>query len=82
MLYKMKIKEIIAKLKDSKLPGFQLERRNGILTTTWLIYKKKGFYYYFDINQKIDFSDKYKYSEAEILNEFKNANFDIELSIS
>lgn len=78
----MKIQEIITKLKNSKSQGFQLEKRNGILTSTWLIYKKKEFYYYFDINQKIEFIDDYKYPEKEILDEFKNANFEIELSIN
>ena len=78
----MKIQQIITELKNTKSEGFQLEKRNGILTSTWLIYKKKKFYYYFDINQKIEFTDDYKYSEDEILDEFKNANFEIELSIS
>ena len=78
----MKIQEIITELKNTKSEGFQLEKRNGILTSTWLIYKKNEFYYYFDINQKIEFTDDYKYSEEEILEEFKNANFEIELSIS
>ena len=78
----MKIQQIITELKNTKSEGFQLEKRNGILTSTWLIYKKKEFYYYFDINQKIEFTDDYKYSEEEILKEFKNANFEIELSIS
>ncbi len=78
----MKIQQIITELKNTKSEGFQLEKRNGILTSTWLIYKKKEFYYYFDINQKIEFTDDYKYSEEEILEEFKNANFEIELSIS
>ena len=78
----MKIQQIITELKNTKSEGFQLEKRNGILTSTWLIYKKKEFYYYFDINQKIEFTDDYKYSEEEILDEFKNANFEIELSIS
>ena len=74
----MKIQEIITELKNTKSEGFQLEKRNGILTSTWLIYKKKDFYYYFDINQKIEFTDEYKYSEEEILDEFKNVNFEIQ----
>lgn len=82
MMSNMKILEIITKLKTNKLQGFQLEKRNGILTSTWLIYKKKGFYYYFDINQKIEFTDEYKYSEEEILAEFKNVNYEIELFIN
>jgi hypothetical protein len=78
----MKIQEIIAALKNSKSKGFQLEKRNGILNSTWLIYKKKEFYYYFDVNQKIEFTDNFKYSEEEILVEFENANFEIELTIN
>lgn len=77
----MKIQEIISELKKSKSQGFQLEKRNGILTSTWLLYKRKDFYFYFDINQKIEFIDNYKYSEEDLLKEFKNANFEIELSI-
>lgn len=70
----MKIHEIITELKNSKSQGFQLEKRNGILTSTWLIYKKNEFYYYFDINQKIEFTIDYKYSEEEIVNELKKCN--------
>lgn len=82
MPHKMKIQEIITELKNCKHQGFQLEKRNAILTSTWLIYKMKGFYFYFDINQKIEFVDEYKYSEEEILYEFKNANFEIDLIIN
>lgn len=78
----MKIKEIIIELKNNKSEGFQLQKRNGILTSTWLIYKKKELYYYFDINQRIEFTDDYKYSEEEILTEFKDVIFEIELSIN
>ncbi len=77
----MSIKEVIEELKTSKHKGFQLEKRIGILSSTWLIYKKKEFYFYFDINQKISFTDEYKYTENEILEEFKNSNFKIDLAI-
>jgi len=78
----MKIQEIITELNKSTSKGFQIEKRNGILTSTWLIYKNKEHFYYFDINRKIEFSDDYKYSEEELLKEFKNANFEINLSIN
>ncbi len=39
----MKIKEIIIELKNNKSEGFQLQKRNGKLTSTWLIYKRKNF---------------------------------------
>ena len=78
----MKIQETITAFRNSKSQGFQLEKRNGILTSTWLIYKKRDFYFYFDINQKIEFIDNYKYSEEELIEEFKNANFEIDLSIN
>ncbi|MES2478037.1 MAG: hypothetical protein V4561_03065 [Bacteroidota bacterium] len=78
----MKIHEVIEKLKISEYQGFQLEKRNGILTSTWLIYKQDEFYYCFDINQKIEFTNEFKYLEKEILDEFKNSNFEIDLPIN
>lgn len=78
----MKIQQVIQELNSSTNQGFQLEKRNGILTSTWLLYKKDGFYFYFDINQKISFEEAYKYSENEIIEEFKNSNFRIDLSIN
>lgn len=78
----MKIKEIIEELNGSNNIGFQVEKINGILTSTWLIYKHEEFYFYFDINQNIEFIERYKYSEEELMDEFKNANFKIDLSIS
>jgi len=39
-------------------------------------------YYFFDINQKIEFEDDYKYSSIELLNELEKASFEIELSIN
>jgi hypothetical protein len=78
----MKIFDLITELRNTKSQGFQIKKRNGIITSTWLIFKKNGFYYYFDINQKIEFIDKFKYTLQEILDENKNANYEIELSIS
>lgn len=80
--HKMNIQQVMQELNSSKHQGFQLEKRNGILTSTWLLYKKEGFYFYFDINQKISFADEYKYSENEMLEEFKNSNFKIDLAIN
>ena len=77
----MKIQEIIIEINKSKSKGFQLQKRNGILSSTWLLYKNKEHFYNFDINQKIEFSDEYKYSEEELLEEFKHSNFEIDLSI-
>lgn len=78
----MNIQGVIQELKISKHQGFQLEKRNGILTSTWLIYKMNRFYFYFDINQKISFVKQYRYSENEILEELKNSNFKIDLAIN
>ena len=79
----MKIQEVVEKLdSENKYIGFQLSKRNGVINTTWLLYKKEMAYYFFDINQNIEFIDAYKYSKAEILNEFEKSNFDIELSIN
>ncbi|GHC46514.1 hypothetical protein [Ulvibacter litoralis] len=79
----MKIQEIIEKLdSENKYIGFQLLKKNGFINTTWLLYKKEMAYYFFDINQKIEFIDAYKYSKPEALIEFENSNFEIELSIN
>ncbi|SHF70110.1 hypothetical protein SAMN03080594_106232 [Arenibacter palladensis] len=79
----MKIKEILEKLdSENNYIGFQLSKRNGLINTTWLLYKKDLAYYFFDINQKIEFEDNYKYSTIELLNELEKASFEIELSIN
>ena len=77
----MRINEIIDNLKSESSNGYQLSKINGILSSTWLIYKKDGFYYYFDINQKIEFIDRFKYSEEELINEFYNFFLKIDLAI-
>ncbi|MEY4383977.1 MAG: hypothetical protein RI995_1519 [Bacteroidota bacterium] len=74
----MNIQYVIDQLKNGNSKGLQIEKRNGILTSTWLIYKKKDKYYYFDINQKIEFIDAYGYTESELLAEFANARYTIE----
>lgn len=74
----MDIQLIIDNLKKSNSKGFQIEKRNGVLASTWLIYMQKDKYYYFDINQKIEFKNEYCYNERELLTEFTNANYTIE----
>lgn len=78
----MKINEIINELQSNKIHGFQIFKRNGILTSTWLIYKKDSFFYFFDINQRIEFLDIYKYSKNEIIQELDGFAYSIELAIS
>lgn len=79
----MKILEILEKLdSEDKYVGFQLSKRNGLINSTWLLYKKEKEYYFFDINQKIEFIDAYKYSKSEALIEFEKSNFEIDLSIN
>ena len=79
----MKIEEIIEKLDSEKeFIGFQLSKRKGLIRSTWLLYKKEDSYYFFDINQKVEFIDSYKYSKSEALIEFRNSNFEIDLPIN
>ena len=79
----MKIQEIIEKLdSENEYIGFQLSKRNGFINSTWLMYKKEKAYYFFDINQKIEFIDAYKYSKSEALIEFEKSYFEIDLSIN
>ncbi|WP_233861439.1 hypothetical protein [Tenacibaculum piscium] len=79
----MKIQEIVKKLDISdKYIGFQLSKKNGFINSTWLLYKKNDSYYFFDINQKIEFNNDSKYSSSELYKEFDNSNFEIDLSIN
>jgi hypothetical protein len=78
----MKAIEILKKLEEKKMKGFQLFKRRGILTSTWLLYQKNNFIYFFDINDKIEFNDNHKYSEEEFLEEFKNSHFEIDCTIT
>ena len=77
----MKIQEIIIKLISNKIDGFQICKRNSILTSTWLIYKKGSFFYYFDINQRIEFIENYRYTKDEIIQELDGFNYFIELEL-
>lgn len=79
----MKIQQVIEKLDyEDKYIGFQLSKKNGFINSTWLLYKKEMAYYFFEINQKIEFIDAYKYSKPEVLIEFEKSNFKIELPIN
>lgn len=79
----MKIQEILEKLDfEKEFIGFQLSKKKGFINSTWLLYKKEGYYYFFDINQKVEFIDSYKYSKKEVLIEFGKSNFEIDLSIN
>ena len=74
----MNIQELIENLKKSNSEGFQIQKQNGILNSTWLIYLKADKYYYFDINQKIEFIEQYCYNEIELIKEFSSGKFNIE----
>lgn len=77
----MDIKEILLKLDSSTKSGIEVTKRKGILTSTWIIYKRKNYYYYFNVNEKIIFDDNHKYSKIELEEEFKNSHFKIDLEI-
>ncbi len=72
---------ILNNFKENQFKGFQVTKRKGILTSTWLIYQKDNFIYFFDIVDKIEFNDNYKYSKTEFLEEFKNSYFEIDCEI-
>jgi hypothetical protein len=70
--------QVILELENSQNKGFQLSKGKGLLNSTWLLYKRQDFYFYFDINQKIEFIDRYKYSKEELIKEFENSYFTID----
>jgi hypothetical protein len=74
----MNIQVIIDNLKKDNSEGLQIQKQNGIITSTWLIYFKNDKYYYFDINQKVEFIEQYSYTETELIKEFSNSKFIIE----
>jgi hypothetical protein len=74
----MDIYQIINHFTFKNTKGLQLSKKSGILNSTWLLYKKNEYYFYFDINQKIEFIDRYKYAENEIIEEFNNSFFTID----
>ena len=78
----MNINEVINSMNSNQIDSVQLSKRIGILSSTWLLYNKDGFYYYFDINQKIEFIDMYKYTLEELIEELKFSVFNIELTIN
>lgn len=77
----MNIDEIALKLNEKGTLGFEITKRRGVLTSTWLIYKKGNHYYYFDINEKMIFDDNHKYSLEELELEFQNLYFEINCKI-
>jgi hypothetical protein len=77
----MTIKEIALQLGEKTISGFEITKRRGILTSTWLIYKKEKYYYYFDVNEKMIFDEKHKYSLEELEIEFQNSYFEIDCEV-
>ena len=75
----MTIAEVITELNSNDAEGMQLSKRNGMIFSTWLVYQRDGFFYYFDINQKIEFVDRYKYTETELIEYFEGSVFVIDL---
>lgn len=74
----MTIEELIIILEKKPKCGFEITKRHGILTSTWEIYRKNGFFYYFDVNEKIIFDENHKYTREELIEEFKNSYFKID----
>ena len=78
----MTIKEIALQLGKKAISGFEITKRRGILTSTWLLYKKEKYYYYFDVDEKIIFDENHKYSLEELEMEFQNSYFEIDCEIN
>jgi hypothetical protein len=74
----MSILELILILENKSNGGIEITKRKGILTSTWEIYKKERFFYFFDINEKIIFDDDHKYTREELIKEFENSHFKID----
>lgn len=78
----MTIKDVALQLNEKAICGFEITKRRGVLTSTWLIYREGQHYYFFDINEKIIFDENYKYSLEELEVEFHDSNFEIDCEIN
>ena len=78
----MTITDLISQLNTTNVSGFQVTKKNDLLTSTWLLYKREDFYYFFDINQKIELTERYKYSESELTAEMQGGVFRIDLDVN
>ena len=74
----MTIKEITIELEKSPNQGLELTKRKGILTSTWCIYKRENYFYFFDISEDFIFDEKHKYTLEELMEEFENGYFEID----
>ena len=77
----MTIEELILILEKKSNCGFEITKRKGVLTSTWEIYRKNNFFYFFNVSEKIIFDENHKYSKEEIIEEFKNSHFKIDYEI-
>ncbi len=78
----MKIQEVIKQLKVIDYKGFQIEKRFGIISSTWLIYKVEQDYYLFNIDDDIEFVEENKFTEDELISKFNGFNLDIDMPIN
>lgn len=77
----MTIEQLILTLEEKSNCGFEITKRKGILTSTWDIYKKGKFFYFFDVSEKIIFDENHKYTREELIEEFKNSYFTIDCEL-
>jgi len=75
------MKEVIEEMVAKGYEGVQLTKKNGIITSTWLLYRRGTYYYYFDINQSIEFMEYNRYTEAELLQELEHGSFRIDTEV-
>ncbi len=71
----MNIVQIIEKLEQAQPSGLQITKRRGYLSSTWLLYKRHSAFYFFDINQKVEFIARYRYTAEELSAEMAGAWF-------
>lgn len=78
----MHIQEVIEQLKVIDFKGFQIEKRFGIISSTWLIYKVEQDYYFFNIDDDSEFVEENKFTEDELISKFNGFNFEIDTPIN
>lgn len=74
--------EVVDELEKLLPDGLQIVWCAGILRSTKAIYKQKGLYFVFDVNEKWNFSTKNGYTLNELLEHFQDTWWLIDYPIS
>jgi len=74
----MTIIEVADLVANTPSKALQLTKRKGVLTSTWVIYKREKNYYYFDIGERFVFDENHRYTYEELIDNFADSKYEID----